>query len=158
VEPSPLALCVALVGVLAACGGPPDWTVGPEGTALATRTERNNERLPFSLVDVDNPCTEAVEAIDLEGVIHGQGSVWDNDHLQLHYNVTLSGVDANGVPYQGTSAGNGSGDPGGGTEDVVISTVINSLGVYPNFTTKSVVHFGEDGTLQVDRLREECRG
>jgi hypothetical protein len=156
--PSPLALSIALVGLLAACGESPDWTVGPEGTALATRTERNNERLPFSLLDVDNPCTEAVEAIALDGVIHGQGSVWDNGHFKAHYNVTLSGVDADGIAYQGTSAGNGSGDPGGGAEDVVISTVINSLGVYPNFTTKSVVHFGEDGTLQVERLREECRG
>jgi hypothetical protein len=157
--PSPLALCVGLVGLLAACGEFSDWTVGPEGTALATRTESTNDRLPFSLLDVDNPCTEAVEAIDLEGVIHGQGSVWDNDHFKAHYNVTLSGVDADGVGYQGTSTGNGSGEfPGSATEDLVISTVINSLGAYPNFATKILVHFHKDGTLQVERLREECRG
>lgn len=156
--PRSLALSVALAGLLAACSEAPGWTLGPDGTALATRTDRNNEWLPFSLPAVDNPCTAPAESIDLEGKIHGQGSVWDNGHLKLHYNVTLSGMDADGIRYQGTSSGNGSGDPGGATEDVVISTVINSLGVYPNFTTKIVIHFGEDGGLRVEKLGDECRG
>jgi hypothetical protein len=156
--PSPLALSVALAALLA-CSEAPDWTLGPDGTALATRTGHDNVWLPFSLPDIDNPCTEAVEAIDLDGKIHGQGSHWDNDHFKSHYNVALSGVDGDGVRYEGTSAGNGSGEfLGSETEDIVISTVINSLGAYPNFTTKILVHFHKDGTLQVERFREECRG
>src|ERR671925_1729501 len=122
-----LALSLVLAGAAlgAACSEPVDWSLGPNGTALATRTEHNNDWLPFSVPDVDNPCTAAIEAIDLEGRIHGQGSQWDNEHFKSHYNVTLSGVDADGVGYQGTSAGNGSGEfPDSETADVVISTVI----------------------------------
>jgi len=152
------AVSLMLAGAIAACSDSSDWTLGPEGTALATRIEENNDRLPFSLPDVDNPCTTAIEAIDLEGIIHGHGSLWDNGHSTSHYNVTLSGVDADGVRYQGTSAGNGSGELGSPSEDAVISTVINSLGAYPNFTTKVVVHFLKDGTLRVEKNGEECRG
>jgi hypothetical protein len=66
-----------------------------------------------------------VNAIDLAGVIHGRGSQWDNDHFKSHYDVNLSGVDDNGVRYQGASSGNGKGEfLGSGTEDVVISTVM----------------------------------
>ena len=123
---------------------------------LATRVDSNNDWFDFSLFDVDNPCTLAVEAIDLEGKIHGVGSVWDNDHFKSHYDLNVSGEDADGVRYQGTSTGNGNlGDP---IEDMVISTVINSNGGLPNFTTKIVLLHHEDGTLQVDRHEEECRG
>lgn len=144
--------------LVAACSEAADWTLDPEPPALAIRIDHNNDILPFSVPDVDNPCTPAVEAIDLAGTIHGQGSTWDNGHLKLHYNVTLSGVDADGVRYQGESTGNGRGFQGGESEDAVISTVINSLGAYPNFTTKNVVHFAKDGTLTVEKLGEECRG
>jgi hypothetical protein len=108
---------------------------------------------------VDNVCTPAVEAIDLEGTIHGQGSQWDNGHFKSHYNVNLTGVDANGVRYQGASTGNGKGEfLGSGTEDVVISTVINSNGAAPNFVSKIVLHHHKDGTITVDKAGEECRG
>jgi hypothetical protein len=109
-------------------------------------------------ITVDNPCTPAVESIDLEGTIHGMGSTWDNGHFKSHYNVNLTGVDANGVRYQGTSTGNGKGVPGSTTEDVVISTVINSKGGTDNFVTKIVLHFATDGTVRVEKLGEECRG
>ena len=158
-RPSFLTLSIMLAGMVAACSEASDWTLGPGDTALATRTEHNNDRTPFSLPDVDNPCTMPIEAIDLEGIIHGQGSQWDNGHFKSHYNVTLTGVDADGVRYLGTSAGNGSGEfLGSPTEDIVISTVINSLGAYPNFTSKIVVHFTKDGTLRVEKGGEECRG
>jgi hypothetical protein len=151
---SSLTLSVMLAGMVAACSETSDWALGPGGTALATRTEHTNDRLPFSLPDVDNPCTTPIEAIDMEGVIHGQGSLWDNDHFKSHYNVILTGTDADGVRYLGTSAGNGSGEfLGSPTQDVVISTVINSLGAYPNFTSKIVVHFMKDGTLRVEGSR-----
>jgi len=92
-------------------------------------------------------------------MIHGQGSLWDNDHFKSHYNVTLTGTDANGVSYLGTSAGNGKGDfPGSETEDVVISTVLVSQGGTPNFVTKIVLHFAADGTFRVEKGSEECRG
>ena len=150
---------LAAVAIAVACSDSSDWTLGPEATARATRTERNNEWLPFSVTDVDNPCTAAVEQIDLQGKIHGQGSLWDSGHFKSHYNVTLSGADADGVRYQGTSTGNGSGKSlGSQNTDMVISTVINSLGSFPNFTTKIVLHFAKDGALNVEKLREECRG
>ena len=76
-----------------ACHETSDWATAPGGPALATRTEHNNDRLPFLLEDVDNPCTAAIESIDFEGIIHGQGSQWDN-HFKSHYNVTLTGTDA----------------------------------------------------------------
>ena len=74
---------------------------------MATRIDQNNIWVEFQLPDVDNPCTPGVEAIDLEGKIHGQGAAWDNDHFNSHYDVNVTGVDADGVEYQGTSAGNG---------------------------------------------------
>jgi hypothetical protein len=100
-----------------------------------------------------------IEAIDLDGTIHGTLIVWDNDHFKSHFNVSLTGVDANGVKYQGTSTGNGKGDfPGSGTEDVVTSTVLNSQGGTPNFVAKIVLHFAANGTVQVEKGSEECRG
>ncbi len=124
--------------------------------ALATRLDHNNDWFDFSLPDVDNPCTPAVEAIDLEGKIHGQGGSWDNDHFKSHYDLNVTGVDADGVRYQGSSTGNGNlGDP---IEDMVISTVVNSTGGLPNFVSKIVLLHHKDGTLQVDRAEEECRG
>ena len=153
-----LGLSLTLTGVLAACNEASDWRLGPEGTALATRTEHNNDWVvPFAVPDLDNPCTTAIEDIDLEGKIHGQGSQWDNGHFKSHYNTNVTGVDADGVRYQGQSSGNGSGF-GGPAEDAVISIVINSLGAYPNFITKIVVHFRKDGTLRVEKGGEECRG
>ncbi len=72
---------------------------------------------------------------------------------------TLTGVDDNGVRYQGTSTGNGKGEfLGSPTEDVVISTVINSQGGAPNFVSKIVLHHHKDGTITVDKGGEECRG
>lgn len=142
-----------------ACRETSGWVTDPGTPALATRTEHNNTREPFFLPDVDNPCTSAIEAIDLEGTIHGQGSQWDNEHFKSHYNVTLTGVDADGVRYLGTYTGNGKGAVfGSEPEDVVISTVLNSQGGTPNFVTKIVLHFAADGTVQVDKAGEECRG
>jgi hypothetical protein len=129
---------------------------------LATGTVPGNIRLAFSLPDVDNPCTPGVEAIDLEGTIHGHGGVWDNGHFTLHYNLNVTGVDADGVRYEATSAGNTQSQDGGaeagGTEDTVISTLIISLGGTPNFVSKIVVHHRSDGTLTFDRAAEACRG
>jgi hypothetical protein len=68
----------------------------------------------------------------------------------------MTGVDANGVRYQGTSTGNG--NLGAPFEEQVISTVINSTGGLPNFTQKIVLQRHSDGTITVDRFREECRG
>ena len=44
-----LALSFILAGVslAAACSEASDWSLGPEGNAFATRTERSNEWLPF---------------------------------------------------------------------------------------------------------------
>jgi hypothetical protein len=131
----------------------------PGAPALATRTDHSNVREEFFLSDVDNVCTPAVEAIDFEGIIHGQGSTWDNDHFKSHYDVNLSGVDANGLKYVGASSGNGKGELfGSETEDVVISTVITSQGGTDNFVQKIVLHHHKDGTITVDRAGEECRG
>jgi hypothetical protein len=154
-----LLAALLAVTLAPACGETADSVIAPESPALATRSERSNVREPFSLADVDNPCTPAIEAIDLEGIIHGQGSVWDNDHFKSHYNVTLTGTDAEGVTYLGTSTGNGKGDfPGSETEDVVTSTLLVSQGGTPNFVAKIVLHFAEDGTVQVEKASEECRG
>jgi hypothetical protein len=128
----------------------------PGAPELATRIDHNNVWEKFSLPDVDNPCTPGQDGIDLEGKIHGQGNVWDNDHFKSHYNVNLSGVDADGVRYQGASTGNG--NLGSPIEDMVISTVINSTGGGPNFTSKIVLHHHKDGTVTVDKAGEECRG
>jgi hypothetical protein len=158
---SPSSLLAALLAVILApaCGETADWVTGPETPALATRTTHNNTREPFFLPDVDNPCTSAIEAIDLVGTIHGQGSQWDNEHFKSHYNVTMTGVDADGVRYLGTSTGNGKGAVfGSEPEDVVISTVIISEGPAPNFVSKIVLHHHKDGTITVDRAGEECRG
>ena len=150
-------LAAALMVILVpACAEQASAPSDPGAPQLATRIESNNNWFDFSLPDVDNPCTPAVEAIDLEGKIHGVGSVWDNDHSKSHYDVNMSGVDADGVRYQATSTGNGNvGDP---IEDMVISTVINSNGGLPNFTTKIVLLHHTDGSLQVDKHSEECRG
>jgi hypothetical protein len=158
---SPSSLLAALLAVILtpACGETADWVIAPETPALATRTEHDNTREPFSLPDVDNPCTSAIEAIDLEGTIHGQGSQWDNEHFKSHYNVTLTGVDADGVSYFGTSTGNGKGEfPGSENEDVVISTLLISRGGTDNFVVKIVLHHHKDGTVTVDKSGEECRG
>lgn len=158
---SPAHILVALLVAagVPACSESAPIPLDPGSPAWATRTEHSNIRVEFSLLDVDNPCTPEIEAIDLEGIIHGQGSVWDNDRFKSHYDVNLTGVDANGVRYQGTSTGNGKGEfPGSETEDVVISTVINSQGGTPNFVTKIVLHHHKDGTVQVDKDGEQCRG
>ena len=150
------ALCLAAAAT--ACDGGPVSSLEPGTPALATRTDQGNVREPFSIT-ADNPCTPDVEAILLEGIIHGLGSTWDNGHFKSHYDVNLTGVDANGVEYQATSTGNGNGEfPGSPTEDVVISTVISSRGGLPNFVMKIVLHFAADGTVQVDKSSEECRG
>ena len=47
---------------------------------------------------------------------------------------------------------------GSPTEDVVISTVITSQGAAANFVSKIVLHFAADGSVQVDKSSEECRG
>ena len=151
---------VLLLAVIApACTESTSPSLDPGAPALATRTEQSNIRSDFFLTGLDNVCTPQIEVIDLEGIIHGQGSIWDNDHFKSHYNVTLTGVDADGVKYQGESTGNGKGEfPGSDTEDVVISTVITSQGSIPNFTSKIVLHHHKDGTITVDRAGEECRG
>lgn len=145
--------------VAVACSESSTLPLDPGGPSLATRDEHSNIREEFLLPDVDNPCTPAIEAIDLEGIIHGQGSLWDNDHFKSHYDVNVTGVDADGVRYQGSSTGNGKGEfLGSGTEDVVISTVITSQGGLPNFVSKIVLHHHKDGSITVDRSGEECRG
>jgi hypothetical protein len=153
------ALLLATASVAAtACSESPASSLEPGTPALATRSDQSNVREPFSIT-ADNPCTPAVEAILLEGTIHGLGSTWDNGHFKSHYNVKLTGVDANGVEYQATSTGNGNGEfPGSPTEDVIISTVISGQGGVPNFVMKIVLHFAADGTVQVDKSSEECRG
>jgi hypothetical protein len=149
-----LRLAVLASG-LVACGsaGSP---LAPDGPSLATRTDRSNIRVEFVLSDVDNPCTPGPDGIDLSGIIHGQGAAWDNGHFNSHYNVNLSGVDDNGVRYQGSSTGNG--NLGSPVEDMVISTVLNSTGGAPNFVSKIVLHHHKDGTTTVDKAGEECRG
>lgn len=142
--------------VTVACTENSTLPLDPGAPSLATRTGHDNVRVEFVLDDVDNPCTPAVDAIDFEGIIHGQGSQWDNDHFKSHYNVNFKGIDANGVPYQGTSTGNG--NLGSDTEDMVISTVISSRGGLPNFISKIVLHHHKDGTVTVDRAGEACRG
>jgi hypothetical protein len=152
-------LSLLLTAGLAACSEGPATPLDPGPPATATRTEHNNIRVEFFLDDVDNPCTPAIEAIDLAGIIHGQGSVWDNDHFKSHYNVTFTGVDADGVSYFGTSTGNGKGEfPDSETEDVVISTVIIGQGDIPNFVSKIVLHHHKDGAVTVDKGGEGCRG
>jgi hypothetical protein len=141
---------------LPACAEQAGAPLDPGAPDLATRIDQNNDWFTFSLPDVDNPCTAAVEAIDLEGKIHGVGSIWDNDHFKSHYDLNVSGVDADGVRYQGTSTGNG--NLGAPVEDMVISTVINSNGGLPNFTTKIVLHHHSDGTVTVDKSSDTCRG
>jgi hypothetical protein len=151
----PTALILTLVP---ACAEQATSPVDPGTPALATRTSHDNVRVEFSLLDVDNPCTAAVEAIDLEGIIHGQGSQWDNDHFKSHFNVNLTGVDGS-VRYQGASTGNGKGEfPGSETEDVVISTVLNNNGGKPHFVAKIVLHHHKNGTVTVDKSGEACRG
>jgi hypothetical protein len=141
-----------------ACHETSDWATAPGGQALETRAEHNNDRLPFLLEDVDNPCTAAIESIDFEGIIHGQGSQWDT-HFKSHYNVTLTGTDADGVRYVANSTGNGKGETFGvAPEDVLISTEVVSQGGTPNFVTKIVLHFAKDGTINVEKGGEECRG
>ena len=96
--------------------------------------------------------------MDLQGVIHGQGAQWDT-HFKSHYNVTLAGTDADGVRYVANSTGNGKGETFGvPPEDVVISTEVVSQGGTPNFVTKIVLHFAKDGTINVEKGGEECRG
>ena len=159
-HPKPCLLATLLLATAAtACSESPGSSLEPGPPALATKIEEFNLSEPFSLTDLDNPCTPASEAIDLEGVIHGTLIIWDNQHFKSHFNVSLTGVDANGVKYQGTSTGNGKGDfPGSGTEDVVTSTVLNSQGGTPNFVAKIVLHFAANGTVQVEKGSEECRG
>jgi len=151
----PTALLL-LVAAVPACGERATLPLDPGPPSFATRTGHDNVRVEFVLEDIDNPCTPALEAIDFQGIIHGQGSQWDNNHFKSHYNVNLKGVDANGVPYQGSSVGNG--NLGSDTEDMVISTVISSRGSLPNFVTKIVLHHHKDGTVTVDRAGEACRG
>jgi len=151
-----LLTAALLATLLPACAEQASAPSDPGAPELATRIDENNDWFDFSLADVDNPCTPAVEAIDLEGRIHGHGSGWDNGHFLSHYDLNVTGVDANGVRYQGTSTGTGNvGDP---IEDMVTSTVINSNGGLPNFTTKIVLLHHKDGTLQVDKFEAECRG
>ena len=157
----PASLFAALLAVTfaPACDETSNSVLDPGAPDLAIRTEQSNVWEPFSLADVDNPCTPAIEAIDLDGMIHGIGFVSENGRFKSHYNVTMTGVDANGVKYLGTSTGNGKGEfPGSEAEDVVISTVINSQGGTDNFVTKIVLHFAADGTLRVEKGSEECRG
>ena len=151
-----LLTAALLATLLPACAEQASAPSGPGAPELATRIDSNNDWFDFSLSDVDNPCTSAVEAIDLEGKIHGVGSVWDNDHFNSHYDLNVTGFDADGVRYQGTSTGNG--NIGAPIEDMVISTVVNSNGGLPNFTTKIVLHHHKDGTLTVDKAGDECRG
>jgi hypothetical protein len=148
---------IALFAALApACAEQASAPTAPGAPELATRTDGNNDWFDFFLADVDNPCTAGVEAIDLSGKIHGVGGSWDNGHFLSHYDVNLSGVDGNGVRYQGASTGNG--NVGSPIEDMVISTVINSTGGAPNFTTKIVLHHLKDGTITVEKAGDECRG
>jgi hypothetical protein len=151
-----LLTAALLATLLPACAEQAGAPFDPGAPDLATRIDQNNDWFAFSLPDVDNPCTPAVEAINLEGKIHGVGSSWDNGHFKSHYDVNMTGVDADGVRYQGNSTGNGNvGDP---IEDMVISTVVNSNGALPNFTTKIVLHHLKDGTITVDKAGDECRG
>jgi hypothetical protein len=148
-----------LAAVASACGESSVSSLEPSAPALATRTDQSNVRADFSVTGLDNPCTSAIESIELDGVIHGLGFIWDNDRFKSHYNVTLTGVGTDGVKYQGESTGNGNGEfPGSPTEDVVISTVITNQGGTDNFVMKIMLHFAADGTVQVDKSSEECRG
>jgi hypothetical protein len=142
----------------AACHESSDWATAPGAPAQETRTDHNNDRSTFLVEDFDNPCTPGIESIDFEGIIHGQGSQWDS-HFKSHYNVILTGTDADGVRYVGESTGNGKGETFGvAPEDVVISTLIISQGGTPNFVMKIVLHFAKDGTINVEKGAEECRG
>jgi len=90
---------------------------------------------------------------------HGVGSTWDNGHGKAHYNVNLTGVDANGLRYEAASTGNGKGVfPGTDVEDVVIMTVINSQGGTDNWVMKMVLHLATDGSIHVEKESSECRG
>jgi hypothetical protein len=130
-----LLTAALLAAVLPACAEEASSPSDPGAPELATRIDVTKGR---------------------EGRIHGHGSSWDNGHFLSHYDLNVTGVDADGVRYQGTSTGNGNvGDP---IEDMVISTVINSTGGLPNFTTKIVLHHHKDGTVTVDKAGEECRG
>ena len=156
-RPARRLLTAALIATFApACAERASAPTEPGAPALATRIDSNNDWFDFFLADVDNPCTAPVEAIDLAGRIHGVGSAWDNGHFLSHYDVNLSGVDGDGVRYQGASSGNG--NLGSPIEDMVISTVINSTGGAPNFTTKIVLQHLKDGTVTVDKAGDECRG
>jgi hypothetical protein len=156
-QPFILAAMILISGT-GACGWREVSPLEPGVPAFATRSDRNNVREPF-FITLDNPCTPEVESIAFEGTIHGQGSTWDNGHFKSHYNVNLTGIDANGVRYRTVSTGNGNGGfPGSPSEDVIISTVINSQGGTDNFITKIVLHFAADGTVQVDNSSEQCRG
>jgi hypothetical protein len=158
-KPHVFFAALLLATAAAACSESAVSSLEPGPPALATKIEEFNVSEPFSLADLDNPCTPAIEAIDLEGTIHGILFVWDNNHFKSHFNVRLTGVDADGVKYQGTSTGNGKGDfPGSETEDVVISTVFTNQGGTDNFVAKIVLHFAADGTVQVEKGSEECRG
>ena len=151
-----LLTAALIVAFAPACSEPASAPSDPSAPQLATRTGSNNNWFDFLLADVNNPCTTETEAIDLTGRIHGVGSSWDNGHFLSHYDVNLSGVDADGVRYQGASTGNG--NVGNPIEDMVISTVINSTGGGPNFTTKIVLQHLKDGTVTVDKAGDECRG
>lgn len=153
-----LLTAVLIAATATACGESHSAPLDPGSPELATRTEQDNDRLAFSLPDVDNPCTPGVEAIDLEGVIHGQGSLWDNGHFKSHYDLNVTGADADGIRYQGVSTGNGKGEFLENEADAVMSTVINSLGGTANFVSKIVLHHHSDGTITVDRAGEACRG
>jgi hypothetical protein len=147
-----------LAGAAPACSDGAASSLEPGAPVLATRTDQGNVREPF-FITADNPCTPAVEAINLEGTIHGIGSTWDNGHVKTHYNVSLTGADANGVQYHAASTGNGKGvDPATGLEDVVITTEIISQGGSDNFVMKMVLHLAADGSVQVDKTSGECRG
>ena len=124
----------------------------------STSTDHHTRAEDTSHATLHNPCTPGVEAIDLEGVIHGQGSLWDNGHFKSHYDLNVTGVDADGIRYQGVSTGNGKGEFPENEADAVISTVINSLGGTANFVSKIVLHHHSDGTITVDRAGEACRG
>src|SRR5512147_2502102 len=144
----PTIAALLLVSAASACGDRSPLPLDPGGPSWATRDEHINDRLEFFLPDLDNPCTATIEAIDLEGIIPGQGSLWDNGHFKSHYDVNLTGVDADGVRYQGSSTGNGQGDLLGSTkEDLVISTVITNQGGLPNFVSKIVLHHLQDGSI-----------
>jgi hypothetical protein len=72
-KPNTLGLVAVAVG-LVACGGTESTPLGLDGPSLATRIHPYNAKVEFTMPGVDNPCTPAIETIDLQGVIHVQGS------------------------------------------------------------------------------------